>query len=83
MTNGNNAIRLAEDNGGMSVRFLADTKGYATQANALKKLREVCGGMPARYFVAATEAGRFVPVVWAADTNGNLAHFAVNNIAVI
>ncbi|MBP99021.1 hypothetical protein CMK18_23975 [Candidatus Poribacteria bacterium] len=48
------------------MRFLKNTKGYATQANAIKKLKSVVGDdlSNIRYLIAVTENGRFVPTVF-------------------
>ena len=47
------------------MRMFNNVKGYATQGNALKKLRDVLGADLRGwwYTIAVNESGRFVPVV--------------------
>lgn len=47
------------------MRMFNNAKGYATEGNALKKLRAVLGAdlQKWRYTIAVNESGRFVPVV--------------------
>ena len=53
------------------MRLFDNAKGYKTQENAMKKLRDVLGDDLGdwRYTIVVTEAGRFLPVV-----HGNKDH---------
>lgn len=69
-------------------KLFKNIKGYATPANAEKKLKSVIEKLHEsdsdkdknpRYLIAVTEEGRFVPVVVAPD---DMAFFAHNGVAV-
>ena len=67
------------------MELFKDCKGYATRANAVKKLESVCKLEGVRWFVVTLPTGRYMPVVHAtgSDRQAQLIGLAWVGIAVI